>query len=478
MKNFKHSILFLLSICFFINFISATTTITGNFVYDNPTLPHLNPTTNQSVATINNSVYWQGYTPNTLPHNILAGLQGGSPGEYYHLNDSVFTYLMTYINLFIKSYNNIALTNQSNNFYGTQTFNNVIINGNLTANITLNNVVHNNLSGLQGTGPDYYHLNYSQYQGILFALNATGSFVPYEGAIQNLNMTGYNITASNMFVPIGGTVNWDSNVSNVNVNGSLAYMFYNGTSRRLEMWVNGKIQQDWGNSTTIYGKATFEADAFFKNMSGQGLLISTNVVVDGNMTVLDDIRGQSVFAGNICYSDGTNCSATGNISIANLTSLIMNINQTLTMEIINLNGRVDYLNASLINLTERVDVMNTTLSNINQTIADIANVNAYSQIVPINIIGGVGFNISTPINYLVTELIVTPPTNTTTYNFQATQTNISGPMIDKDRISHTGIWDIQKQYSLSNNTLYLNIFNSSIDGLFTVQIKYINNKIS
>jgi hypothetical protein len=49
-------------------------------------------------ADTNNTGFWQGYTPTTLPHNILYGLQGGSLGEFYHLNQSVYNYLIS--NLF------------------------------------------------------------------------------------------------------------------------------------------------------------------------------------------------------------------------------------------------------------------------------------------------------------------------------------------------------------------------------------------
>jgi hypothetical protein len=526
---------------------------------------------------------------------------------------------MTYINLFIKSYNNIALTNQSNSFSGTQTFNNVVVNGALTGNITANfsnyanssqyansstysnnsnyldgynstTLPHNNLSGVQGTGPDYYHLNFTQYEGVLFTLNSTGSFVPYEGAINNLNMTGFNITASNMFVPIGGSVNWDTNVT---ANNTKAYMFYNASSMRLEMWVNGKIQQDWGNSTTIYGTATFEADAFFQNLSGVGLLINTNVIVNGNVTSYGDGHFLNIFAGNICYSDGTNCTYI-NSSIGNLTQAIFDmnnslynytylvnaslwnytylvnqslynytydVNQSLTNQINNItvnlsnnfydklhnvtpitnmtyslgnstnwwiniwvgtintiNIFVDTINARWIN-TGTLNATNITADNIiagnisgtlswinisgvpyylnstngsylysvngtvyfnetlnNQTIADIANINAFQQTVIVNVASGTGFNISTPINYYLSQLIVTAPTNTTTFNFQATQTNATGSMIDKDRMQHTGTWNIVKDYSLTNDSVYLKITNASQDGAYTILIKYINAK--
>jgi hypothetical protein len=67
-------VILFLTVILNLNLLLATNSITGNFVYDNPSLPHLNPTFNISTITVNNSVYWQGYTPQTLPHNILAGL--------------------------------------------------------------------------------------------------------------------------------------------------------------------------------------------------------------------------------------------------------------------------------------------------------------------------------------------------------------------------------------------------------------------
>jgi len=41
---------------------------------------------------------WINYTSvGDIPHNNLGGLQGGSSGEYYHLNSSIFSYLISNI---------------------------------------------------------------------------------------------------------------------------------------------------------------------------------------------------------------------------------------------------------------------------------------------------------------------------------------------------------------------------------------------
>ena len=49
-------------------------------------------------------------------------------------------------------------------------------------------------------------------------------------------------------------------------------------------------------------------------------------------------------------------------------------------------------------------------------------------------------------------------------------------MIDKDRMQHIGGWNIMKEYSLTNDTIYLKITNASVDGAYTIIIKYINSK--
>lgn len=309
-----------------------------------------------------------------------------------------------------------------------------------------------------------------QFNDSAFLLNFTNfSFVPYVGAITNVNLGLFNLSAANLLIPSGGAMNFRSeNYSND------SYMSYNPLTKRVELWANGKLQQDWGNSTTIYGTATFQANAFFQNLSGNALLISANVLVDGNLTA------NNIFAGNICYSDGTNCTAfnsTINASLANITALILAINQTLSVQIAYLaNTTFNNTNGPYLYNANQTIYFNET--KLNQTITTIANVNAFQQSLTVNVVGGTGFNISTPINYYLTQLIVTAPTNTSTFNFQATQNNASGFMIDKNRLQHIGQWNILEAYSLTNDTLYLNISNASVDGTYTVLIKYINSKFT
>lgn len=257
------------------------------------------------------------------------------------------------------------------------------------------------------------------------------TYVPYIGATKNVDLGNHNLTAQEINVEEGYKVSFSDN-------SSLAYLYYNSTSRRLEMWVNGKIQQDWGNSTTIYGKATFEADAFFQNLSGAGLLINTNVLVIGNMT------SDNVFAGNICYSDGTNCTF-ANITVIN--NSLNNINQTL----------YNYI------------------YNVNYTLTNLSKVNTFYDYNKITTVGGDGGNYSNRLNFMITRITVTPSNPTTKYRYRATLLS-DNTVIDEDRIVHIGTWDIYKTASISNDILVSNITNSIPTSMnFTIKITYSSN---
>lgn len=329
-------LLSLFLIVFSLAFVSA-----GDIV--SPPEIRFNRTINAS-GTVNNSYYWQGYIPSTLPHNFLYGLQGGTFGQYYHLSASEY----------------------ADNVYW---YNHTVF-ANLYTDAAINAIVN--------------------------------SYVPYSGAVTDVNLGNHSLNVTNVYLPIDGGFYIGKEAS-----GNTSYFKYNVTSNRLELWVNGHLQQDWGNSTTIYGKATFEADAYFKNMSGEGLLINTNVIVDGNLTA------NNVFAGNICYRDGTNCTG---------------------------------IKAQSINTT---------------VIVSSGLGNATTSIIP---------------GYLITEIVVTPTTLTNSYRFEANEST-SHAVIDRNRIQHTGKWDIMKTYSL-NDTVKLVISNASIDENVTVQIKYVNNILS
>jgi hypothetical protein len=385
-------------------------------------------TVNYSMVNVNNSFYWQGYTPSTLPHNGLAGLQGGQSGEEYHLNQSLWQRIVDF--------------------------------------------------------------------AFLWVTNATG-FVPYQGATADLNLSDYNISSGGVYISPGGQYGLDkTNLTN-------AFIFYNGTSKRVELWANGKIQQDWGNSTTIYGKATFEADAFFQNLSGTGLVINTNVLVLGNVT------SDNVFSGNICYSDGTNCTGF-NSSITNLTTLIFNINQTLYASIQDVNSSLyNYtynVNQSLTQLFNSMNMsnyytkqetynkseidsfllnkLNVTdqryndtlfIENVNQTLTNLSKVKAHQENLTIITSGGLGHNTSSSLlGFLITRIKIIPSSLTSNYKSLAYE-NSSGNIIDQDRATHIGVWDIEKNYAI-NDRVVINITNSNpAIETYTVNIYYIDN---
>ena len=262
-------------------------------------------------ATVNNSFYWQGYTPTTLPHNNLAGLDGGTPGQYFHFTSAEHSVILSYAYNQTTPANNSRFNETYDKFAYNQTEAAINIVGNIS-NFTMDN------------------------------------FVPYLGAIKNVNVTGFNVSAANFHLPTGGMISFR--------NDSLyndSYFAYNNATARLELWVNGKIQQDWGNSTTIYGVATFEANAFFKNISGDAVVLDANLIVTGVITSNTSVKAPQMFAGNICYSDGTNCTSF-NSSISNLTDLINAINQSLTAQINNLSiwaYNQTYINNSRFNET-------------------------------------------------------------------------------------------------------------------------------
>lgn len=122
----------------------------------------------------------------------------------------------------------------------------------------------------------------------------------------------------------------------------------------------------------------------------------------------------------------------------------------------------DYTNTNCYNITELVQKN---------------NIGAFETDVIITTSGGTGVGISSIIfDYLITEIIVTPTTPTTTYRFEVVESS-TGDMIDRNRIVHSGIWDIQKSHSI-NDQVNLSISSSSVDEIFTITIKYMNNYLA
>lgn len=301
----------------------------------------------------------------------------------------------------------------------------------------------NNSQYLNGHPDSYFYpffnpLNFINSSAQLFNLT-NNTFVPYINAINNVDLGFYNISLASLRLMTGGILNFrdDAIVNNT-------YFSYNNATQRLELWVNGKIQQDWGNSTTIYGEATFQANAFFQNVSGDDVVLSANLVVTKNIT------GASVYAGNICYSDGTNCTAF-NSSSTNIT----------------------VVGPYLYSITNTIYFNDTVLNN---TITSLSQVKAYNYTTIITTSGGSGSAITPNLNgFLITRLTVTPSSNSSQYRFLAVLSG-SGDIVDQDRQKHTGIWSIRKNQAVYNDTLNYTITqsNPSVE-TYNVKVEYINN---
>lgn len=70
----------------------------------NVIITHPAAAANYSIVNVNSSQYWDNLnSPSDINHNDLANKQGGQTGEYYHLNLSIYNYLLSNIYSFIKN---------------------------------------------------------------------------------------------------------------------------------------------------------------------------------------------------------------------------------------------------------------------------------------------------------------------------------------------------------------------------------------
>jgi hypothetical protein len=335
----------------------------------------------------------------------------------------------------IESYfNNVVYTNQSNTFQGNQ-----YVNGSIFAD----NICYNN--------------------GTCNISVSNGTFVPYTGATDNVDLGNKNLSVANIQIPTNGRFNLRGDEFPNDT-----FFWYNNQTHRFELWVNNKLQQDWGNSTTIYGTATFEANAFFKNLTGD------TVLLDGSLNVTKNITAEYVTALNLCYSDGTNCFFNGTIIISNLTDYINYINNTLSVKIDNLNaskfdvavGPYLYSQGTSVYFNE---------SKLNETVRTLAQVKTFTNITSITTSSGSGTGESNVLpGYIIQRIQVTPNSLTTKYHFEATQT-VGGAYVDKDRMLHTGVWDIQNTIAIDNSSVSYSITGANPDDTFTIKLWYVTN---
>jgi glycerate kinase len=114
------------------------------------------------------------------------------------------------------------------------------------------------------------------------------------------------------------------------------------------------------------------------------------------------------------------------------------------------------------------------ISLVNQSLTNLSRLKYHQENITITTSAGVGGGISTSlVGFLITEIKVTPTSLTSQYKFKAT--TYAGNVIDQDRATHTGIWDIEKNYAI-NDKVVVNITNSNpAIETYTININYIDN---
>ena len=181
-----------------------------------------------------------------------------------------------------------------------------------------------------------------------------------------------------------------------------------------------------------------------------------------------------------------------NVSIQDLYSITYYLNQSF----INLNTTVYglYNNVSyLYNFTQEINdsllfpqgdyfIINSPYfvlneSKLNKTIRDISKIYEYTHNFSVMATSGVGFNVSTSlIGFEIKEIIVYPSIVNNKYRFQLEQYP-SMAVIDRDRIQHIGVWDIEKNYAINYSQVSANITNVLYDDNFTVSVRYLSNGV-
>lgn len=341
---------------------------------------------------------------------------------------------------------------------------------------------------------DSYILGYTKQGDGIYLYNDTSTIylnVTAIGELVNISING----SFPPFVAYTNVVNTFNDDQIINEGYKLSFrdslndtfFFYNSTNKTLQLIVNGVIQQDWGASTRVYGKATFFDNAQFENITGQGVLLDTSLFVTGN-TSSTYYFGSGLYLTDVCLENGSNCEGViSNINFSvnqtlndyllkddqryNNTLLIFDVNQSLWDYVLNSttkkgDGIYLYNDSTTIyfNETKNNETINNIAENRIMTYNFTLSSGNYSALSNINI------------SYQITQITVIPNSNTTTYRFELLEYP-SYNVIERDLIPHKKVWNIEKSYAL-NNQILANITQSSPADTFNVIIKYLSNGVS
>ena len=225
------------------------------------------------------------------------------------------------------------------------------------------------------------------------------------------------------------------------------YMFYNTTTKTVELWVNGNKQQDWGNSTRVYGKATFYDDARFGNLTGNAVVIDTSLLVIENVSTYEYFIGNGTLITDVCHIDGTDCPPGIFID-----THVQGTQPWLYNDSINMYFNESYFNNSIYQLT-----------------------GIFEENVSITVSSGIGYGVTVDCCNGANEILqiaVFPTTITNKYRFYANET-IGGETVDSNRALHTGNWIVAHAGSIvEDDAISYYLSNVQIDESFIVRVRY------
>jgi len=178
---------------------------------------------------------WPTEPGGLILHSSLAGLQGGTTDQYYHLNESIYNRIISFIFSWITG----DYFDQDLNTTDDVKFRNITA-SNITAEYYFGNG-----SQLTGISTSYtetdpiWSANYSAYNSSWTTTNAeiwnvvaNNTYIPYTGANQNVDLGSYNITTS----WFKGIFNWIIGSTSTN------YLSFNGTQLEFnETYLNETI---------------------------------------------------------------------------------------------------------------------------------------------------------------------------------------------------------------------------------------------
>jgi len=263
-------------------------------------------------------------------------------------------------------------------------------------------------------------------------------------------------------------LNFTNNLDNLQeqLNNETAWRILNDTYLQNQINVHNYNISQLFNTTIIYGQnisylynLTYNMSQDINNIEGDINNIQDDIFYLYNYTY--NLSGQLVVLNNslvILNQTLTNFTVLFNTTIDNLYNLTYMINSTIKQPY------GDYLswNNSYFWINE---------TKLNYTINNISENKEYLYIGIVNVTGGNGYlTTNYSIEYLLTRITIN---GLGIFRSECVEFT-NGWIIDKDRIPHNQVWDIEKNYAI-NDKINCTISSALVDGLYNITLTYINN---